>query len=146
MSIVHLISSILQLSFKGGVRFIKSFFLTQQPLSSCWCKTHLTVDIDTCLPAASNLLQTCFLMGFGWLLTPLTSFLSAAGDSLCFLSDGSSDSTVLCTCLQSIVWSVDLVTALTCLQVSFLACLNNKLFQINAELLRLSHRSVCDWV
>ena len=62
----------------------KGSFLSRQPLSSCWCETHSTVDTDTCLPAASNSLQTCFLVVFGWLLTVLTSFLSAASDSLWF--------------------------------------------------------------
>ena len=36
----------------------KGFFVEQQPLNSCWCKTRLTVDTDTCLPAARNSLQT----------------------------------------------------------------------------------------
>ena len=47
----------------------KNFFHAQQPLSSCWYKTSLTVDTDSCLPAASNSLQTCFLVVFGWHFT-----------------------------------------------------------------------------
>ena len=62
----------------------QGFFLPQQPLSSCCCKTHLTVDTDTCLPAASNSLQTLFVAVFGWHLTILTSFLSEAGDTVHF--------------------------------------------------------------
>ena len=27
---------------------------------SCWCETHLTVDTDSCLPAASKSLHNCF--------------------------------------------------------------------------------------
>ena len=71
----------------------EGFSLAWQPLSSCWSKTHLTADTVTFPPAASNPLQTCFLcfFFFGWFLTILTSFLSAAGDSLCFLPDHCSD-------------------------------------------------------
>ena len=42
-------------------------------------------------------LKMCFLVVFGWLLTILISFLSAAGDSLCFLPDRGGDTTVPCT-------------------------------------------------
>ena len=64
----------------------KDFFLAQLPFSPCWVKTHLTVDTVICLTAASHSLQTCFLVFIGWLLTILTSFLSAAGDSCFFWS------------------------------------------------------------
>ena len=58
-----------------------------------------TVDTYTCLTAASNSLQTYFLVFLGWLLTILTRFISAAGDSLCFL---------LAMHLQRVVCTVDL--------------------------------------
>ena len=87
------------------------------------------MDTDTCLPVAINSSQTCFLVVFGWLLTVLTRFLSAAGDGLCFLPHRVSDKAVPCT----------LNFILKCL------C-NNVLFQINAELLRLCHWSICGWV
>ena len=56
-------------------------------LRCVWSKKVSGARLNTviCLPAASNSSQTYFLLFFGWLLTILTSFLSAAGDSLCFL-------------------------------------------------------------
>ena len=44
----------------------EGLFPARQPLSSCWRKTHL--NVDTNLPAASNSLQTWFLVISGCLL------------------------------------------------------------------------------
>ena len=88
-----------------------SFFLARQPLSSCCCKTHSTVNTDTCLPAASSPSQTCSSCFFGSPLTILTSFLSAADDSLRLLLDRGGDATAPCTLyVQTVVCTVDLGT------------------------------------
>ena len=86
----------------------KSFFLARQPLRPCSCKTHWTKNTETCLSAAYISLQTYLLVVFGFLLTILTSFLSAACDSsFCFLPDHGSDTTVPCTLyLQTVVCTV----------------------------------------
>ena len=47
----------------------KAFSLVRPLLSSCWCKTHLTVVTGTSPPAASNSLQTRLFVVFGWLVT-----------------------------------------------------------------------------
>ena len=53
---VHVISSRHWLSFKVP-RLDQGLFSCTAASSSCWCKTHLTVDTDSCLPAASNSLE-----------------------------------------------------------------------------------------
>ena len=102
----------------------KDFLLAWQPLSPCRCKARLTVDTDTCVPSASISLQTCFLVVVGWLLTILTNFLSAAGDSLRFLHDRGSDTTMPCSLYLQLFSQLILgpVAALKWLQVTFLTC------------------------
>ena len=93
----------------------KGFCLARQPLSSYWCKTHLTVDTDPCLPAASNSLH-CFLV----LDDPDQFFLSSRW-WFCSLPDCGSDKTYRELFAQLIVWPV---TALKWLQVTFLTFSN----------------------
>ena len=71
------------------------------------------------------------------------NFLSVAGDTLSFLPDDSSDTTVPCTLNLQLFAQLILgpVTALKWLLQPDLV--NNALFQINAELLRPSHCSIC---
>lgn len=89
----------------------KGSLLARQPLSPWRCKTRLTVDTDTCVPAASNSWQICFLVVLGWLFIRLTNFLSTAGDSLHFLPDRGGDKTMPSTLyLQTIVCTVALGT------------------------------------
>ena len=100
-----MISSKLQWSFQV-LRLKKELLSTLQPLSSCWCKTHLNLDTDSCLPAERDLSFVSFSDP-----NILTIFFSAAGNSWCFLPDSSSDMTVPCTLyLNTVVWTVDLGT------------------------------------
>ena len=90
--------------------------------SSSWSKTHLTVDTVTCLPGASNSLLTCCLVVFGWLLT------------IQFV-------------LILVQWILGPVQYLLWNGSKGLSWLNRNMFyQINTELLRLPHCSVCGWV
>ena len=76
-------------------------------------------------------------------------FFSAAGDSLCFHSDGGSDSTVPCTLdLQTVVCTVDLRTCsnFEMAPSDFPDLMKSVMcsFRSNAELFRLSYCSGCD--
>lgn len=82
----------------------------------------------TCVPAASNSLQTCFLLIFHCFLTLQTSYLPADDDSLCFLPDHGSDRTAPCTLYLELFAQ------------RILGCFAPLIF---AELLRLSDCSAC---
>ena len=135
----------LQKAFKLEWSF--KVLLLEEELPSSWIlSAH--ADIKPCghwqlCSSSFSFIQTCFLMILGWLLTILTNGLSAAGDSLCFLPDGGSNTTGPWTLFWQIIldlkllwngskWLSDLFKSMICF------------FQIFAELLRFSHCSV--WV
>ena len=77
-------------------------------------------------------------------MTILTSFLSAATDSLSFLPDRGSDTAVPCMLYLSTIVNPVVLGTCNCSEMASgdLVTINNVFFQINTELLRLSHSSV----
>ena len=104
----------------------KDFFLTCQPLSPWRCKT---VDTDTCLPAASNTLQTCCFV---------------------FLVDSCQICILLIMAVTQLYYEIYTYSHLHSWSWNLLLLWNGSqwlswLFPFN-ELLRLSHCSDCVWV